>query len=78
MRTNADAFFRLSPQERNRMVNLTSTVEVVSLGTNPGYRVNRIQQEAGDRSRCALGDARHLEATGKCRIVPNSEKVEML
>jgi hypothetical protein len=68
----------LSARELNRMLNLTSTVEIVSLGTNPGYRVGGVVQAAGDRSRCAVGDARHLEATGKARIVPNSEKDEML
>ena len=42
------------------------------------FCVAGIRMKKGDRSRMPLGDARDLERYGKARIVPDSEKTEML
>lgn len=70
--------FRLSPAELARTTTPTTTVEVISTGTIPGFRVNGIEQRAGDRSRCPREDARRLERSGKARIVEGSEKSEWI
>ncbi len=56
----------------------TTTVEIISNGTIPGYRVGGVEQRAGDKSRCQIRDAERLQKVGKARIVPGSEKTELL
>jgi len=75
---STDLRARLSPRERNATTTPTMTCEIESLGKTPGYRVNRIPQRAGDRSRAPVREAEHLARLGKARIVPNTNKVEML
>lgn len=78
---STDMRARLTPRELNRTTNPTTTVEVLCVVTDPtkpSYRVAGIPQRAGDRARLPLGDARFSERIGKCKIVPNTEKVEML
>lgn len=59
----------------------TKTVEVeciISDPLKPSYRIRGVAQRLGDRSRLPLFDAADLVQRGKARIVPNSEKVELL
>ena len=56
----------------------TVEVECIVKGDAPSYLVGGVRQEAGDRARFPIDEARGLERAGKCRIVPDSEKVESL
>ena len=56
------------------------TVEIKCIAEKgrPSYYANGVPQEMGDRSRFPIDDAKGLERAGKCRIIPDSEKVESL
>ena len=58
----------------------TRTVEVVAVTSPPitGFRFGGRRIEEGEKVRLPLGDAKHFERVGKCKIVPDSEKVELL
>lgn len=57
------------------------TVEIVCTVADPArasYAIGGRRQRAGDKARMQLRDALTLEHTGKAKIVPDSEKTEML
>ncbi|MDO8739420.1 hypothetical protein [Candidatus Deferrimicrobium sp.] len=58
----------------------TRTVEVVATTRAPitGFRFGGRRIEEGEQVRLPITDARHFERVGKCRILPDSEKVELL
>lgn len=54
------------------------TAEVECIPSKNSYYIDGFVQRPGDRVRMPLGDARGLEKMGKAKIVPNSERTEML
>ena len=56
----------------------TRTVEVESLGVNPGFRVRGVVQKKGDRARLPVPEAMDLVRRLKATIVEGTELTELL
>ncbi|MHB8783773.1 MAG: hypothetical protein ACYDAX_10215 [Desulfobacteria bacterium] len=57
------------------------TVQAECIVSNPSlasYCISGVRQRAGDKARMPLGEAQDLARRGKARIVPGTEKMEML